>query len=313
MVKRIIFIFMVVVIALTSVFVVAKKLSSDLRSPTNNKLKIITTLFPLYDFAKNIGGNRVDVTLLLPPGVESHSFEPKPSDIIAINQGDVFVYTGKFMEVWVDDILKGTTNKNLKVVDASYGIKLLPTVLGDEDKQKGSNDPHIWLDFTNAQTMVDNIALALIEKDSPNSSFYMQNATSLKERIREIDGRYRTAFISCKSREIIYGGHYTFGYPAKRYGLTYKAAQGLAPDSEPTANDLASLVSQIRKNNIDYIFYEELSSPKIAETLARETNTKMLLLNAAHNVSKKDLEDGVSYLFIMERNLANLKIGLGCQ
>ncbi|MCL5431829.1 MAG: zinc ABC transporter substrate-binding protein, partial [Patescibacteria group bacterium] len=117
----------------------------------------------------------------------------------------------------------------------------------------------------------------------------------------------------CKIKDVVYGGHYAFGYLTKRYGLNYVAAQGIAPDSEPTANDMVNLVKQIKKNGIKYIFYEELTSPKISETLAKETGTQMLLLNAAHNVTKQDLNNGVSYLSIMRENLANLKVGLECQ
>jgi zinc transport system substrate-binding protein len=115
----------------------------------------------------------------------------------------------------------------------------------------------------------------------------------------------------CSSKEIIYAGHYAFGYLTKRYGLEYFAAQGVSPDSEPTAADLINLVNQIKKDNIKYIFYEELSSPKIAQTLSDETGAELLLLNAAHNISKEQLEQGATFISIMKNNLTNLKIGLG--
>jgi zinc transport system substrate-binding protein len=277
------------------------------------KLKVITTLFPVYDMAKRIGADKADVSLLLPPGVEAHSFEPKPSDIVKINEADVFVYTGKLMEPWAEDVIKGTVNKNLIVVDASRGTKMIPGVFHDADEPAGSLDPHIWLDFDNARIMVKNIARAFQEKDSANKEYYRQKADNYNGKLTELDVLYKTTLATCKDREIVYGGHYAFGYMAKRYGLKYLAAQGVSPDAEPTANDLIKLVEQIKKNKIKYVFYEELTSPKIAETLAGETKTKMLLLNAAHNLSKDQIDQGVSFFDVLHQDLDNLKVGLECR
>lgn len=277
----------------------------------NNKLQVVTTLFPLYDFAKIVGQDKVEVSLLLPPGVEAHSFEPKPSDIVKINDSDLFVYTGKFMEPWADDIIKGVTNKNVVFVNTSDGISLMKLTEGMPDEAHGF-DPHIWLDFDNNKIMVDSIAKALAAKDPANADFYQSNAAAYKNILAQLDNQYKTTLSKCESREIVYGGHYAFGYLAKRYNLQYLAAQGLAPDSEPTASDLAKLVEQVKKNNIKYVFYEEMTSPKIAETISNETNAKMLLLNAAHNVTREDVENNVSFAKIMEENLTNLKTGLSC-
>jgi len=276
----------------------------------NKKLQVVTTLFPLYDFAKNIGQDKIRVTLLLPPGVEAHSFEPKPADVILINQADIFIYTGEFMEPWAEDIVKSITNKNLLVVNASNGINLIPAVFHDSYESARSIDPHIWLDFDNARMMVNSIMKAFTEKDPENKSFYEENAKEYNQQLADLDDDYKSALSLCKSKEIVYAGHYAFGYLAKRYGLKYLAAQGVSPDAEPTANDLINLVNQIKEDNIKYIFYEELSSPKIAETLSNETGTKLLILSAAHNVSKEQLNEGVTFISIMKSNLNNLKIGL---
>jgi zinc transport system substrate-binding protein len=277
------------------------------------KLKVITTLFPVYDMAKNIGVDKAEVSLLLPPGVEAHSFEPKPSDIVKINEADVFVYTGKFMEPWAEDVIKGALNKNLIVVDASRGTKMIPGVFHDADKPEGSLDPHIWMDFDNAKIMVKNIVQAFQFKDSVNKDFYEQKANEYSNNLAELDSLYKTTLATCKNKKIVYGGHYAFGYMAKRYGLKYLAAQGVAPDAEPTANDLVKLVKQIKKDKIKYVFYEELTSPKIAKTIAGETNAKILLLNAAHNLSKDQFNQGLSFFDILKKDLDNLKVGLECQ
>ena len=277
------------------------------------KLRVVTTLFPLYDMAKNIGADKVEVSLLVPPGVETHSFEPKPSDILKVDEADIFVYTGKFMEPWAEDVIKGTVNKNLIVVDASNGTKMIPGVFHDADEPAGSLDPHIWLDFDNAGIMVKNIVQAFQIKDSANKALYEQKAGEYSRKLTELDSLYKTTLAACKNRTIVYGGHYAFGYLARRYGLKYLAAQGVSPDAEPTANDLIKLVEQIKKERIKYIFYEELTSPRITETIAGETNAEMLLLNAAHNVSRDQLDQGVSLFDILGRNLENLSKGLECR
>jgi zinc transport system substrate-binding protein len=278
-----------------------------------HKIKVVTTLFPLYDMARNIGADKAEVSLLLPPGMEPHSFEPRPSDIVKISEADVFIYTGKFMEPWAEGFIKGDVNKNLIVVDASRGTKMIPGVFHDEDEPAGSLDPHIWLDFDNARTMVKNIARAFQDKDSANKGFYEQKADDYSNALAELDSAFNAALATCRKREIIYGGHYAFGYLAHRYGLKYLAAQGVSPDAEPTAKDLAKLVEQIKRDHIKYVFYEELTSPKIAETIAGETSAKMLMLNAAHNVTRDQFEQGISFFSILKTDLDNLKIGLECQ
>lgn len=277
-----------------------------------HKIKVITTIFPLYDMAKTLGADKAQVTLLLPPGVEAHSFEPKPSDIVRINEADVFVYTGKFMEPWAEDVIKGAATKNLVVVDASQGTKMIPAVFHDAGEPAGSLDPHMWLDFDNAKTMVKNIVQAFQAKDGANKDFYTQKANDYSDKLSELDTSYRTTLGACQNKEVVYAGHYAFGYMANRYGFKYLAAQGVSPDAEPTANDLARLVDQIKKDKIKYVFYEELTSSKIAETIAGETNAKLLLLNAAHNLARDQFEKGISFFDILRSDLDSLRVGLEC-
>ncbi len=297
-------IILILVILTSAVSFLVLKYEGIFYQPTG-KLKVVTTLFPYYDFSRIIGGDKADVSLLLPPGVEAHSFEPKPSDILKINNSDIFIYTGDFMEIWPKDILDGINNSKLFVVRASDGIKLLTT--------NKAIDPHIWLDFTNSQKIVDNILLAFLEKDGQNKDFYIKNADSLKASLADLDESFKSGLSDCRTKSLVYGGHYAFGYLVKRYGLNYYAAQGLAPDSEPTAQDLSNLIKEIKINGIKYVFYEELSSPKIAETISVETGAKLLFLNAAHNVSREDLNKGVSFIDIMKEDLNNIKIGLECR
>jgi len=283
---------------------------------TNNgphKIKIVTTLFPLYDMARYIGADKADITLLLPPGTDAHTYEPKPSDIVKINEADIFVYTGKFMEPWAEDVIKSVSNKYLAVIDSSLGTKMISGVFHDADEPPGSLDPHIWLDFDNAKIMADNIAQAMQNADPANTTFYKQRVEDYNNTLSQIDLNYRNSLATCKTKEIVYGGHYAFGYLANRYGLKYTSAQGVSPDAEPTANDLIKLVQQIKTDNIKYVFYEELTSPKIAETIANETGAKMLLLNAAHNLTRDQFTQGLTFFDILNQNLDNLKTGLDCK
>lgn len=284
------------------------------------KISIVTTLFPLYDFVKNIGGEKVEVILLLSPGVDAHNFEPKPSDILTIIKANIFIYTGKYMEPWVEKFIVKLDSSKIKIIDASENIVLLQkkdfSLEGKCSNHKHFHDhaleydPHIWLDFDNAKKIVDDITKALVELDFDNSDFYKNNAKKYKNRLTYLDNLYKDRLFKCSKKEIIYGGHYAFGYLAKRYGLRYIASQGFSQDSEPSALKLIEMIKEMKDKKIKYIFYEELSSPKIAETIANETNAELLLLNSVHNISKLDYENNVSYISIMEKNLQNLCIGL---
>lgn len=276
------------------------------------KITIVTTLFPLYDFAKMIGKDKVSVVLLVPPGVEPHAFEPRPSDIATINRADLFIYTGKFMEPWAEDVAKSVVNKHIKIVDASKGIALIPSVFRNSGEPAGSLDPHIWLDFANDKIIIQTITTVLSQKDPANANYYLQNASQYQDLLSVLDTKYKSTLSQCKSNDVIYGGHYAFGYLANRYNLNYYAAQGISPDAEPSAKDLVQLVEQINSQNIQYIFYEELTTSKIAETIANETKAKLLPLNASHNLTKVDFDNNVSFMSIMEKNLVNLAIGLQC-
>ncbi|MFA5886561.1 MAG: zinc ABC transporter substrate-binding protein [Patescibacteria group bacterium] len=288
------------------------QINKNNRTPSS-QIKVVATIFPLYDLAKIIGGSAVQVDLLLPPGAEAHSFEPRPSDIIKINEADIFIYTGGLMEPWAHDLLKSVRNKNLLIINASESIKLAPNVLSNQNKPSGSSDPHIWLDFDNLTLMLKNIQSGFVTKDPIHTTSYQQAAFHYAKKLQELDNLYRTTLASCQNHKIIYAGHYAFGYLAQRYKLEYFAAQGLAPDAEPTAPDLANLLKQINSEQIKYIFYEELASPKIAETIAQESGAQLLLLNAAHNITKEQLAQGLNLLEIFNNNLANLQVGLNCQ
>ena len=272
------------------------------------KIKIVATLFPTFDFARAIAGERGEVALLLPPGMEAHAFEPRPQDILRINEADIFIYTGRYMEPWVDDILRGVSNKKLLIVDAGKGIQLMPAA-----GARGF-DPHIWLDFSNAQIMVSNILAGIIMKDPRNREIYAARALAYQRSLIDLDTKFRQTFSTCGRRAFITTGHAAFGYFARRYGLQQITPyRGSSPNAEPTPKMLDQLIRTVRSTKTPVVYYEELLSPKLAQTIADETQGAILPLSAGHNISKEDLASGVTFVSLMNENLENLKKGLQCR
>jgi zinc transport system substrate-binding protein len=240
--------------------------------------------------------------------------------MVRIQGADIFIFTGTFMEPWVDKVIKGIDTKRLAVVDTSKGITLLHgTNTHDEHGHghhdgRGSPDPHIWLDLSNAAKMLDTIAAEYIARDPRNRDYYVNNAHEYKKKLEDLDRKYKSELSRCGNRVIIHAGHFAFEYLAKRYDLKYISAyKGFTPDAEPSPRGLAELVRTIKKFNSRYIYYEELIEPKIAETISKETGCGLLMLHAAHNVTKDEIDKGVNFISLMEKNLENLKVGLQCQ
>lgn len=293
---------------------------SEKETVGQKKLKTVTTLFPLYDFAKNVGQQRAEVNLLLPPGVEPHAFEPRPADMRRIHGSDLLIFTGKHMEPWVDNLLKGVDTKSMTVVDTSKDIALIQGhhIHGEAQHthtdELVSPDPHIWLDFSNAVKMVDTIAAAYMGRDPENKDFYRKNAEEYKKKLEELDRKYKDTLSQCRYKIIIHAGHFAFGYLTKRYNLAYISAfRGFAPDAEPTPKRLVELTHTVQKHGVRYIYYEELITPKVAETISKETGCSLLMLHGAHNITKEEMDRGVSFISMMEKNLENLKVGLQCR
>lgn len=295
------------------------------------KLKVVATIFPVYDFSRQIGTDKIELTMLLPPGVEAHTFSPTPKDVMNISSADVFVYTGKYMEPWAEKMLKGIGNKNLLVIDASRNIELSEED-DDHDHKKDSHkhddkhkhekhsehhhagkDPHIWLDPLLAQTMVKQIAEGFSSKDTANKDSYIKNADDYSAKLAELDKQNRETLGGCKIRTILYAGHFAFGYFAKRYGLTHVSPyKGFSPDAAPGARSIAELTEKITELGAKTVYYEEMIEPKVAKVIVEKTDAEMVLLHGAHNLAKEDFEKGITYLSIMQDNLKKLKTGLQC-
>ncbi len=292
------------------------------------KLRVVTTLFPLYDFARNVGGDKVDVTLLLPPGIEPHSFEPRPDDLVRISKADLFIFTSEQMEPWAMKLIRGVAAESLLVVDSSKGARLLKAgaakehegersagmAAGNDGHRHGERmDPHIWLDFGNAQIMVDNMATGMATRDPANREYYAARAAAYKAELQKLDDEFKAGLATCGTREFLHGGHYAFGYLANRYGLMYRSAQAVNPDAEPTPATIAGLIKLMREHKLNYVYSEELLSPRNAEMIAKESGAKILMLHGAHNISRDELASGATFIALMKRNLESLRTGLQCR
>lgn len=275
----------------------------------DGRVKVVATLFPQYDFARQIAGEHADVTLLLPPGVESHSYEPTPADIIRINDADLFLYTGEYMEPWAEKILAGVTG-DVQAVDLSAHMTLEKDVDGD-GHEHGGYDPHIWTDPQNAKVMVDDIAAALCAVDPENAGEYRTSAAEYKEQLNVLDQAFAEVVETGKRREIVFGGRFALHYFAERYGLTcISAFDSCSSETEPSAKAVAEIIRAIETDGIPVVYYEELTDPKVARSIAEQTGAKPLLLHSCHNVSTEELQNGATYLSLMGQNVENLREGL---
>lgn len=269
------------------------------------KTKVVASIFPFYDFTREIVRERGHVHLLIRPGTDLHHFEPRPSDISTLKDADFFVYGGKEIEPWAEKIGKTVRSQPPYFINVSEGLVLKTT-------DGATKDPHVWLDFSYAERMVDNIVENLAQKDRGNAGFYRRNGETYKDKLRDLDRRYMKTLSSCRIRTIVHAGHYSFGYLAKRYDLDYVSAYPVGMESEPKPGQIAKMKETIRKNGARYVFYEEIVNPKVAKILSTELGVGMLRLNSGGNVSKRDFEKGVTFIQIMEDNLENLKRGLEC-
>ncbi len=327
MLKRYISLLIILVLLLSVSCSKTPKEKMENKEELTNKdtLKVVTTLFAQYDFAKQVGGDKVDVHLILPAGVEPHSYEPTPKDIVTMKEADFLIYTGDHMEPWVSKIRDSLEASGVTIIDASKGIELLKRQDHEEEHDDhesdadheqehhhGDSDPHIWLDFDNAIKMTKTIENAFVLNDSDNKEYYEKNAQEYVRKLKDLDTKYKASRSTFKSNKIFTGGHFAFAYLAERYDLEYESPyKGFSPNAEPSPKDIAKLVDCLKEKDIKAIYYEELVNPKVAKVLSNEAGVEMLLLNALHNVSKEDLEDGKTYIEFMEENLKNLEKGLG--
>lgn len=267
----------------------------------DDKISVVASFYPMYDFASKIGGDKVSVKNLTPAGVEPHDWEPSSTDMITMEKADIFIYNGLGMETWADSVLGSLSNKKLVAVEASKNVPLLE---GSEN-DGGGYDPHVWLNPQNAKIEMQNILTALISADPDSEAYYRENFEKYAAEIDALDSEFKTALSALPQKNIVVA-HDAFGYLCDAYGLTQVPIEGLAADSEPDAARMSEIVDFVRVNGVRVIFFEELVSPKVAEAIASETGSSTAVLNPLEGLSDEDLAKGADYFSVMRANLAVL-------
>lgn len=289
-------------------------IASDSEQNSSQKITIIATLFPQYDFARQLAGEKADVKLLLPPGMESHSYEPTPGDIITIQNSDVFLYTGDDMEPWVSGIVENL-GKSPLVANLSDHIELEKEIEEGHHEEHSHHhlyNPHIWTSPVLAIQMVKNIEEALVKTDPDNADYYRKNSKSYQKKLHQLDQEFKEIVSHAKHDTVYIGSRFSLLYFMEEYGLSYVAAyDSCEEEAEPSIKRVVSMIKTMRKDKIPVVYYEELTEPYIASTIAEAADAEMLLFHSCHNVSKNDLESGVTYLSLMKQNAINLRKGLG--
>lgn len=277
-------------------------------------LVIVATLFPQYDFAREIVGEYGTVQLLLEPGMESHSFDPTTADMKEINSADLFLYTGPELETWVAQI-EDSFSKELTVVNLSESLmEQLEEIPHEEEEESGHHhdvEPHIWTNPVYAMEMVQQICDAVCSLDPEHADIYRENTEQYLAQLENLDKAFCEVVETGVRREVVHGGRFALYYFAKQYGLTFYAAyDSCEAQMEPSAKTVAELTKKVREEQIPVVFYEELVEPKVARSISEETGAKLLLLHSCHNVSKEEFEAGATYLGLMQKNVENLRIAL---
>lgn len=288
--------------------------NTKINTKQTDKITVVTSLFPEYDFVKQIGKDKVDVKILLPPGTESHTYEPTPKDIVSINEANMFIYTSNEMEPWAEKIAESIDSKNTTILQAGQGINLIEIEHDHEetkDHEEHAADAHIWLDPNNAIKMVENITDKLCEISKENAEYFRNNANAYIEELKRLDADIVETVKNSKAKKLVFGGEFAYIYFLDRYNLEYATAyDGCGEGAEPSAKKIKEIIDTINNEKIPVIFYEELSAGKIANMIADETNAKALVFHTAHNVTNEDLENGVTYISIMRENLDKVKEAL---
>lgn len=330
--KNIAFIVLLIII-FTAITAIIINIKNPKRKNNGDKIEVVATLFPQYDFVKQVGGDKVNVTLLLPPGSESHTYEPTPQDMILINESNLFIYTGEEMEPWADNLISGM-KKDINVLDLSKTVKLINVEefeeeheheehsdeeehehehnhSHEEDGHHHAYDPHIWLNPQYAIKMVKSIEHELCEIDPENADYYKNNAQNYINQISDLDKEFEETVNNSSNPKIAFGGAFAYAYFVERYNLDFISAYETCGESaEPSTVQVKEVIDYINKNKIPVIFYKEYTTGNIAKTISEATGAEMLVFNTVHNVSKDEMQNGATYVSIMRENLENLKQAL---
>lgn len=295
--------------------------SDGAKKDKNDKLKIYTTIFPIQDFTKKIGGKYVDAQSVLPPGVDAHSYEPTSKTMVKIAQGDAFIYAGIGLEGFADSAKETLKNEDVKVIPAAKGIKLAKGAdhehegeahddhgEGDEHDH-GDKDPHVWLDPIRSIQIAENIKEELVKLQPAHKKDFEKNFDELKTKLEKLDQDYKNTVSTASHKELLVS-HAAYGYWEDRYGVHQISIAGLSPTNEPSQKQLKNIIKEAEKHKIKYIIFEKNVKPRVADVVKKEIGAESLTLNNLESVTKEQLNDKEDYFSLMEQNLDVLKKAL---
>ena len=306
--------------------VTATPAGSQAGSAADEKIRIVTTIFPEYDWVREILGDKADsaeITMLLDNGVDLHSYQPTADDIIKLSDCDLFVYVGGESDEWVEDALKSAANKDRKVINLleilGDSVKEEETVEGmqeeEEDHEEKEYDEHVWLSLKNAKTLVGAISAALQEIDPDNKDTYAANADAYGQKLSALDAEYQKAVSAGTYKTLLFGDRFPFRYLVDDYGLSYYAAfVGCSAESEASFETVSFLARKVDEGKLPCVLTIEGAQHKIAETVVQNTagkNQKILTMDSMQSTTSQDVAGGTTYLSLMEKNLDVLKEALG--
>lgn len=290
----------------------------------DTSLSIVTTIFPEYDWVRNVLGDEdADITMLTDGGVDMHSFQPTADDIVKISECDLFIYAGGESDAWVEDALKQSGNENMKVIDLldvlGDSVREEETVEGmeaeaEEEEGETEYDEHVWLSLKNAEVICDAIADSLAELDPGNAENYRSNASAYKDELAALDEEYQTAVDKASQNTLLFGDRFPFRYMVDDYGLNYYAAfAGCSAETEASFETVRFLAEKVDECGLKYVITLENGDQSIAETIIENTESKdqeIIQMNSMQSVTSDDIADGATYLAIMQENLNALKLAL---
>lgn len=302
--KRIIVVIVGVVVLSVGFLLFKQTKQSQLQ---NNKLQVAASFYPMYFFAQQIGGDKVQAYNITPAAAEPHDYEPTTQDIITINQSKMLILNRGKLEPWGDKIKDQLQGTNVLILTAGDGLA------NEQLNENGQTiqDPHIWLDPILAKKEVVNIEQGFEKINPANKVYYQANVKKLENDLDQLNIEYKNGLSNCQKKDFV-TSHAAFGYLAAQYGINQIAISGVSPDEEPSSRKLAEITDLVKKENIKVIFFESLVSPKLSQTIAQETGAKAMVLDPIEGIIQEDLNKGRNYLTIMKDNLAALQTALQC-
>ena len=286
---------------------------------SSQKMKVIASFFPMYEFTKNVVGDRADVSVFIPIGEEPHGWEPPTQQIQEIQNSQLFIYNGAGMEAFIPAFLSTGNFPNTTFVRASQGIQMQDADAAhmdpDEAKpviEQGGKDPHVWNDPILAQQEVRNIADAMEKADPGNAQYYENNVNAYNEKLTKLDQDIKSGLSNCKLHTFV-SFHNAFNYFSQRYNLTDVWVSGLAPESEVSPQDLARVENIAKQNNVKIIFSEDLVDPKLTQSLATDIGATTRVLSPLEGINNTEQQEGITFIDKWYQNLNSLKAALECQ